>query len=136
MLTHIDTLTRHTLFDHERSNIIKAIEDMFHNRHDLAIAKPRPKKDNNAKPHSITRLPVSILQQSERQMHYELLDIVPVREGIAVVKILQTPLDREGKRIEEATTSPLLVIAKSGDEWEMVGLPLPLHCLLSPATRA
>ena len=63
-------------------------------------------------------------------MHYELLNVVPLRDGLAVVKIQQTPLDNEGRRIEEATTSSLMAIAKSDDEWEMVGLPLPRHCLL------
>ena len=112
----------------EHSGMIKAIEDIF--RSQAPVFNPRSLTDSTSKKRSITRLPVSMLRQSESRMHYELLSVVPIKESLAVVKILQTPLDSDGRRIEEATTSPMMVIAKSGDEWEMVGLPLPRHCLL------
>ena len=130
MLTHIDTLPLHTMFDDERSNMIKAIEDIFRTRHQAPQPNLKPLADSTSKKRSITRLPVAMLQQSENRMHYELLSIVPIRDSLAIVKILQTPLDKDGRRIEEATSSPLMVIAKSDDEWELVGLPLPRHCLL------
>lgn len=130
MLTHIDTLPLHNMFDDERSNMIKAIEDIFRTRHQAPQPNLKPLADSTSKKRSITRLPVAMLQQSENRMHYELLSIVPIRDSLAIVKILQTPLDKDGRRIEEATSSPLMVIAKSDDEWELVGLPLPRHCLL------
>ena len=130
MLTHIDTLPLHNMFDDERSNIIKAIEDIFRTRHHAPQPNLKPLADSTSKKRPITRLPVAMLQQSENRMHYELLSIVPIRDSLAIVKILQTPLDKDGRRIEEATSSPLMVIAKSDDEWELVGLPLPRHCLL------
>lgn len=129
MLTHIDTLPSHNLFDDERTNIIKAIEDMFRGRHET-MPTPINRPDNHVKKRSISRLPVCMLLQSESRMHYELLSVTPIKETVAVVKISQTPLDKNGRRIEEASTSPLMVMAKSGDEWEMVGLPLPRHCLV------
>ncbi|HTF85514.1 MAG TPA: hypothetical protein VL987_13105 [Cellvibrio sp.] len=128
MLTHIDTLPHHNPLAEEHSGMIKAIEDIF--RSQAPVFNPRSLTDSTSKKRSITRLPVSMLRQSESRMHYELLSVVPIKESLAVVKILQTPLDSNGRRIEEATTSPMMVIAKSGDEWEMVGLPLPRHCLL------
>ena len=130
MLTHIDTPPPHNMFDDERSNMIRAIEDIFRTRHQTAQPNLKPLADSTSKKRSITRLPVAMLQQSESRMHYELLSIVPIRDSLAIVKILQTPLDKDGRRIEEATSSPLMVIAKSDDEWEIVGLPLPRHCLL------
>lgn len=130
MLTHIDTLPLHNMFDDERSNMIKAIEDIFRTRHQAPQSNLKPWADSTSKKRSITRLPVAMLQQSESRMHYELLSVVPIRDSLAIVKILQTPLDKDGRRIEEATSSPLMVIAKSDDEWEIVGLPLPRHCLL------
>ncbi|ARU27228.1 hypothetical protein [Cellvibrio sp. PSBB006] len=130
MLTHIDTLPLHNMFDDERSNMIKAIEDIFRTRHQAPQPNLKPLADSTSKKRSITRLPVAMLQQSENRMHYELLSIVPIRDSLAIVKILQTPLDKDGRRIEEATSSPLMVIAKSDGEWELVGLPLPRHCLL------
>lgn len=130
MLTHTDTRLRQNAFADEHAGMIKAIEDIFRGRHPLPAPGARGRAVSAGGKKSIARLPVSMLQQFEGRMHYELLNVVPLRDGLAVVKIQQTPLDNEGRRIEEATTSSLMAIAKSDDEWEMVGLPLPRHCLL------
>lgn len=127
MLTPISKTAAGILLDHDKMNIISAIKDIFYS--ECKVEYHRNQKDKLTKTRSLSQWPLSLLHNSDADMDYELLDVVPVSSNLAVVKILRTPLDKAGKKMPKGASSPLLVIAKSGDEWEMVGLPLPRDCL-------
>ena len=130
MLVHTETSPAPTFAEQEKSNMIKAVREIFFSRDETYFSRPG-RSAPRAEYQSISRRPLSSLLQKEGAMDYELLHIMPIREGVAMVKVRQTPLDRHGHKITEGASSPLLVIAKSGDEWEIVGLPLPLHSLVA-----
>lgn len=55
---------------------------------------------------------------------YELLTATFIRDRVLAVRLLQTPVDQRGKAIGCRRTTPLFMIAHSGDGWELIGKAL------------
>lgn len=129
MLTGFDSTMSHTLIDPEMASIFTAVQDMLQIQGDsISRVRKSPKPANNK---SKFRMSAWKVDAAEESLHYELLSMTLIRNNMAIVKVLQTPIDQYGNKRKQDARSPSLVIAKSGDEWEMVGLPLPRACLSS-----
>lgn len=61
---------------------------------------------------------------SDELTYYELLTATFIRDEVLAVRLLQTPVDQRGKAIGSRRTTPLFMIARSGDGWELIGKAL------------
>lgn len=134
MLTQIDTPTVDTVLEQERLSIIKAVHDSFYpHAHDEPDHGGDTEKNTLDARHPAEKPSNTIFyypdENGGEKVEYELLNVVRLKENLAVVKISRTQMDTHGGRTHKTASSPLLVIAKSGGVWEMVGQPLPLHNL-------
>ena len=61
-----------------------------------------------------------MIRNAKNFARYEIVDVIPVRDGVGIVNLLQVPTDAEGREIAEIGAVPSYVIARGMEGWKIV----------------